>query len=216
MFARSVVIVHPDRPERLRAFYDGIPERWPFPYPLQSPGVSGLRCRPAAWWRNTSAAWGAYRAHHLAIEQALTDGVGSLLVLEDDAVFLPDFSARVRDTLEDMPDDAEMIYLGGQHLREAIYLEGRRHVVGCRNVNRAHAYGLIGAGIAKAYEWLHPGDHWNGIHHVDHAYGRLHESDSVRCYASRRWLVGQRAGYSDTDEAEQPERWWRDSRMGGE
>jgi hypothetical protein len=216
MFDRVVVIEHPDRPERLRAFYDGLPDPLPFPRPIRSPGVSGRRCRPAGWWRNTAAAWGAYRAHHHAIEQALTDGVESLLVFEDDATFLPDLADRMRATMADLPDDAAMIYLGGQHLREAIYLEGRRHVVSCRNVNRAHAYGLMGPGIAKAYEWLHPGDHWPVIHHVDHAYGRLHESGLIPCYASRKWLVGQRAGYSDTDQAQQPERWWRDSRMGGE
>lgn len=216
MFARVVVIEHPHRPERLQAFYDGLPERWPFPYPLRSPGVSGRRCRPAAWWKNTAAGWGAYRAHHHAIEQALTDGVESLLVFEDDAVFVPDFAARVQATLADLPGDAGMIYLGGQHLREAIYLEGRREVVGCRNVNRAHAYGLLGDGIVRAYEWLHAGDHWNGVHHVDHHYGRLHESGSLPCYASRKWLVGQRAGWSDTAETEELERWWRDTRMGGE
>lgn len=212
MFERVVVIEHPRRPDRLRAFWNDLPDGWPFPPPLRSAGVDGRRCRPPAWWRSTEDCWGATIAHHRAIEEALSAGFRSLLVLEDDAVFARGFSGAVVSLLATLPEDAGMVYLGGQHLREAIPDNG--DFVRCRNTNRAHAYGLVGAGMERVYEWLHPGDHWNGPHVVDHHYGRLHESGSLPCYAARRWLVGQRAGWSDTDEREHSERWWRDQRMG--
>lgn len=215
MFDRVVVISLPNRQARLRAFYDLLPADWPFPRPMPSPGIRGDRCRPANWWRGTPAAWGCYRAHNLAIEEALSDGFRSLLILEDDATFVPGFAALVQAVLADLPADAGMVYLGGQHLGEPIDV-GRREVVGCLNTNRAHAYGLVGDGMARVYEWLHPGDHWHGIYHADHHYGRLHETGSLPCYAARRWLVGQRAGWSDCDGEEHGERFWRDYRHGGE
>jgi len=214
MFDRVVVIEHPYRPERLEAFWGRLPSDWPFQQPVPLRGVDGRRCLAPSWWRGSPAAWGATAAHHRAIEWGLSSGSRSLLVLEDDAVFVPDFSAAVLAVLSIMLADAGMIYLGGQHLREAISVNGG--VVRCRNTNRAHAYGLVGPGMARTYEWLHAGEHWARPHVVDHHYGRLHESGSLACYAARRWLVGQAEGWSDTEDEHKPERWWRDTRMGGE
>lgn len=68
---------------------------------------------PPAWWRRSlpAGSWGCWDSHLRALASATS---GPLLVLEDDCVFAPG-AADVLAGLE-VPDDWDLIHLGGQHL----------------------------------------------------------------------------------------------------
>lgn len=204
MFDRVVVISLARRPDRLAGFYERLDGRLaPLPYPA----TDGQEDRPPAWWKTTPGAWGCYQSHRALIDAALADGVESILIFEDDATFVPDFAERLAGL--EVPDDCQMLYLGGQHLARPE--PGPPGFVRGRNVNRTHAYAVFGR---PALELLR--DHlrpepalWTARHHVDHHFGILHWSRRLAVYAVKPWLCGQADGVSDVSGRKVRARDWR-------
>lgn len=204
MFDRVVVISLARRPDRLAAFYDRLDGRLDaLPYPA----TDGQEERPPAWWKTTPGAWGCYRSHAAVIDAAIADGVERLLVLEDDATFVPDFCDRL--AAVEIPADCGQLYLGGQHLTKPEPVTAG--LVRGKNVNRTHAYAVFGrTALETLRDHLRPDPAiWTARHHVDHHYGILHRERRIGCYAVSPWLCGQAAGLSDVDGRKRPERAWR-------
>ena len=203
---RVVVISLARRPERLKAFRARFAAAWPGRDLEVAQAVDGKLAPAPDWWTATPGAWGCYRTHQRILEDAIHAGLRSVLVFEDDATFAPDFVAGLEAYWAALPADAGQVYLGGQHLAPPLPVNDL--VVRGRNVNRTHAYAVVGpAAIRELYRWLHSGRHWRGRHHVDHHFGRQHPS-GVPVYAPREWLCGQAAGASDISHRSAPERWW--------
>lgn len=202
----ALVISLARRQDRLEAFRARLPADWPLPLVEAFCGVDGHQEDRPTWWKATAGAWGCYRSHRAVVDWCLDKGVDRVLVLEDDATFAPDFSARVRDL--EVPGDAQQVYFGGQHL--AIPSRGPAGLVVGRNVNRTHAYALLGRQTLELVrEHLEPDPkRWKAKHHVDHHYGILHSEKRIRCYAVQPWLCGQAAGPSDVGKGSPNERWW--------
>jgi hypothetical protein len=204
MFDRVVVINLDRRPDRLAAFYERLNGRLDaMPYPA----TDGHEDPPPAWWKTTPGAWGCYQSHRAVIDYALAVEVESILVLEDDATFVPDFADRLA-ALEP-PADCGQLYLGGQHLSRAEPV-GPGLVRG-RNVNRTHAYAVFGRpALETLRDHLRPDPAiWKARHHVDHHYGLLHRERRIACYAVTPWLCGQAAGTSDVSGKPVKERMFR-------
>lgn len=206
MFDRVVVISLRHRQERLAAFR----ARWAAARPGMvaevCDAVDGQREQMPDGWSATAGALGCYRSHQAVIRQALDDGVERLLVLEDDVTFVHDFIERL-DGLA-IPADCEQLYLGGEHLRKP--LPGPPGFVRGRNVNRTHAYAVLGrralVTLQEHLRWDQAA--WGAKHHVDHRYGELHEAGGIVVYAVSPWLCGQAAGASDIDGKTWPARVW--------
>jgi hypothetical protein len=206
MFDAVFVISLARRPDRLGEFWKRLPADWPLPEPEIWEAVDGLAARPPAWWATPPGAWGCAVSHYLLLGHAADRGLESVLVLEDDATFAPDFSARLAGL--EVPADCEQLYLGGQHLATPEPVEGRADLVRGRNVNRTHAYGLLGReAIARVVEWIEPGP-WPCRHHVDHRLGAMHRARQVNVYAVRPWLCGQSEGLSDITNRKHKARAW--------
>ena len=207
MFDAVVVISLARRPDRLEAFWARLPRPWPLPWPEVVPAVDGQAEPPPAGWKATPGAWGCARSHHSILSWAIATGVERLLVLEDDVTFVPDFAARIAALA--VPEDTCQIYLGGQHLAKAEALPGREDLVRGLNVNRTHAYGVLGrAALETLRDWIEPSPAWNCRHHVDHRKGVLHRERRLAVYAVRPWLCGQAAGLSDITNRKAAARTW--------
>lgn len=206
MFDRVVVVSLKRRPDRLAAFQARASAAWPGQTIDVFPAVDGqLEERPKGW-KSQPGAWGCYRSHQAIIERAIADGIERLLVLEDDCTFLPGFSDRLASL--NPPADCQQLYLGGEHLENP--KPAAEGFVRGTNVNRTHAYALLGR---PALELVR--DHlrwdpaaWTAKHHVDHHLGLLHRSGQIAVYAVQPWMCGQAAGTSDVDGANRPERAW--------
>ncbi len=206
MFDRVVVISLARRPDRLEAFYGRLPDDWDLEPALPYPATDGRDEAPPDWWKTTAGAWGCYQSHRAAIDYAIAIGIDSILIFEDDATFVPDFCQRLADL--EVPSDCQMLYLGGQHLVRPE--PGPPGLVRGRNVNRTHAYALIGREALQAVrDHLRPGPHWTARHHVDHHFGILHRERRIGVYATSPWLCGQAAGTSDVSGRVVRERAWR-------
>lgn len=200
---RVAVINLDRRHDRWQAFQRGLPRDWPFPRPQAWRGIDVRRCPPPEWFNHDAGQWGCLRSHVRAIEDALNDGVESLLVLEDDAVFCDGFTGNVRNFFASVPDDWQMIFLGGCHTRgvrrainDVVEIPGY--------VTLAHAYLLCGDALQYAYDYLCR--HVPERPEVDHRLGAFAEETGCAVYAPRRWLVYQAAGFSDIRERARPQR----------
>lgn len=179
-----------------------LPRQWPWPQPQIRDAVDGrLLELPEEWKQAGSGAYGCAQSHLAALIDATEDGVESLLVLEDDAVFASDFADRLDTFCERVPDNWGMLMLGGQHLSRPLVVTAG--VVQCRNTQRTHAYVARGDTLKTL---IHTWTRWVG--HIDGALPIVQAT--VPTYAPYpRWLVGQTAGMSDVTNQNRPTRFWK-------
>jgi len=200
VFERVYVINLPRRRERIDAFFQQIPADWSFRFPERYAAIDGGLASPPDWWKGGEGAWGCYKAHLRILEDCLSNEINSVLILEDDAVCVEGFTEKVHTFWKHLPEDWEMIYLGGQHIQENIGLPRKVNEWVYRpfNVNRCHCYGLRGRKmIERAYKHLNNFSDWTVPHHVDHYLGELHKQMETGLYVPKEWLVAQSEGKSD-------------------
>lgn len=207
-FERVVVISLARRRDRLSGFLQRVREiSWPFREPEVFAGVDGERATPPEGWVDGKGAWGCRQSHARVLEECLTRGVKSVLILEDDAHFEEGFS-RVGDVVQRTPADWEILMLGGQHIGEqrSPPIPVEPGIVRCVNAQRCHAYGVRGAAIAGLYKlWRtwYPG--LPG--HCDHQLGPWAGARGT-AYAPTPFVVSQGGSLSDICGRVQPVRNW--------
>ncbi len=213
-YDRVVCINLDNRPEKFEQFQKGLPEGFIFGHVERYQAISGTRVKSPDWWHGGNGAWGCYCSHRRIIEECLNAGLNSVLIFEDDAVFCSDFNRKVDEFHNALPNDAEWVYYGGQLLKTLtnppIKINDLVYVP--YNVNRTHAYGIIGReALQEIYKFL-CGRKWGDTpHHIDHHYGALHGSGRVNTYCPAHWFVDQRAGKSDVAFRMKKNLHWKDA-----
>ncbi len=184
-----------------------------------TPAYRGDEMLAPDWFHASAGAWGCLKSHIRVLEDALRDGVQSLLVLEDDCIWLPESARLAREFLGEVPADWGQIYFGGQ-LRAKFPREALPGKVAClraRSVHRTHAYAVARATlpsllqhIQQASDYRRAAARKNGKkRHLDHQLEAAHQSGAWPVYVPSYWLAGQRANYSVVRQREEPERWWQ-------
>lgn len=209
---RAVCINLDRRPDRWEQFQRNCPvagvERFA--------AIDGRKCRPPEWWRQGGGAWGCMMSHIRILEAALMDGLdqrgGVLLVLEDDALFPPDFAEKAEQFLLAVPKDWDQLYFGGQHrgVRSRPPQRINGEVIRPYMVNRTQAYAVRGEFMRVLYRHLcnWPDHARHPRHHVDHRMELLHASGRHNVYAPTRWIIGQAGGKSDVSGRMAQDRFW--------
>lgn len=207
-FDRVCVISLKSRPDRLKYFFDNLPDPWILGDIEIFDAIDGYGEKIPNDWKSGRGAWGCYQSHLAIIKKAIDDHIDNLLIFEDDAIFCDDFNNKVLLFLNNLPPDWEMFYLGGQHLKMPKQLI-LNNVVGVgTNINRTHAYGLSASGMYKIYNWLVDNKQWKRGHHIDHHYGVLQETGGIAPYCPLIWMVGQNEGLSNISRKRTSARWW--------
>lgn len=204
VFDRVVVINLKRRSDRLVKFWaQDVWKEWPFKTPEVFEGIDGSLVPHPKGWTHGNGTWGCMQSHRQVLEKAIQEGADSILVLEDDAGFLPGFAGGVRTFLENVPGDWDGLYLGGQHLDSVAHAPqlAAPGVVKVYNPNRAHAYAVRGQYMRDLYAELCA---FSG--HCDALMGPF--AGKHRVYAPATWLVSQTGGPSDISGANDKERVW--------
>lgn len=200
-FDRIVVINLRRRPDRLGNFWGELDDHeWLLKKPELFYAVDGNKVPVPKDWQDGGGAWGCMQSHRQILEQAIMDGVKRLLVLEDDMCLGPDFTTRINDFLQRVPDDWGQLMLGGQHINNTpVHVE--EGIVKCTNCQRTHAYAVRGEYMRALYQ------HWCSTKgHCDHRMGEIQHLYNV--YAPDPFIFGQAEGKSDISGALNPRKFW--------
>lgn len=206
MFDRVVLINLKRRPDRLEAFRARQKEAgWELPEPTVFEAVDGSKVGVPTYFQSGGGAWGCCRSHVRVCEQAVMDGVESLLVFEDDVTWKADEGGRsaweqLRRFMAAVPADWEQLMLGGQHLQPALPTPAPG-VVRCTNCQRTHAYAVRGKAIKDLLGLWYPANR-----HIDHVMGPWQKDRKV--YAPERFVFGQAEGKSDINGRHNPAKFW--------
>ena len=206
VFSRVVVISLPRRLDRWRQFIYDLPAGWPFGPPLRFPAIDGNQVDVPGWWKEGAGAWGCYLSHRKVLEDCLRDGIDSVLVLEDDALFCEDFPLEVRHFLHAVPADWQLLFLGGEHIELEKGLPKRVNDWAYQpyNVNRMHAYAIrTRAMLQRLHSHFQDTEHWVAKHHVDFHLGEFQKRDSTGIFVPKHWLVYQAEGRSDVSKQDE-------------
>ncbi|WP_367873277.1 glycosyltransferase family 25 protein [Luteolibacter sp. Populi] len=199
----------PDRRERIERHLDELG--------LAGPGeitwvkaISGDMCWPPSWFKAGGGAWGCLQTHLRLVQEAIMDGIGNYLVLEDDAVFHARAPDHLQLLMDELPPDWGQLYLGGQHLQKPQAVDGTSFVLRGSCINRTHAFALhrramaiFQQHIANAPDYIERAP-W----HVDHQLGIAHERRDWKVYTPAWWLAGQDDGGSNISGRANPRMWW--------
>jgi hypothetical protein len=194
------------RPDRLEQFWNELNgAKWPFAKPEVFFAIDGDKVGVPKFWQTGGGSYGCMRSHLTLLERAIQDDVGSILVLEDDAVFSKNFAKDVARFLRKVPGDWECLMLGGQHVNsEPIPIAPGIVRAGCGGgIQRTHCYALRGQEPMKALyrTWA------NAAVHCDWVMGPC--MAKFNTYAPDPFLIGQAEGHSDISGRRNPAKFWR-------
>ena len=171
--------------------------------------VDGVRATIPAWWQSGPGAWGC-RASQLAVLQAAQrDGLETVLILEDDAHFHHRAQEWLGVMMSLVPDDWDLLFLGGQHMVEPKPMADPRLLKG-RGITRTHAYAVHRRAFASLIEQVSDDSRYqaNPGWHIDHQYAHGIADGQWKAYAPAWWLAAQEEGRSDIGEQSFSRRWW--------
>ena len=201
-FFERVVIINlkrrEDRKMRLEKLIKA--SKWPFAKPIWFDAVDGDLVPVANNWAAGGGAWGCKRSWCRVLEEALNDGVQSILVFEDDAIWRGDFASQVDEFLKRVPANWECLFFGGQNMKTPNTID--EGIAVSVNTQRTHCIGLQKEGIKKAYVNMMNAD-W----HIDHKFGP--ETGKWKtAFQPEPFLVGQDGCKSDISGRNDHTRFW--------
>jgi len=210
-FDRVVVINLKKRTDRLAKFYQTLKRcDWPFRQPEVFVAVDERSISVPEKFINMRSALACTCSHQQVMEQAISDKVKSLLILEDDVCFKDDFHIRIKRFLKTVPADWDGLMIGGQHVcktgKATLIKSG---VVRCMDCERCHCYALRGSYLRKLCQRLKSRGNFHGQICNDIIMGRdpaLQMAHNV--YAPKLFLAGQERSWSDISKTVFPRRFW--------
>jgi hypothetical protein len=143
------------------------------------------------------------QSHRQVLERAITERVGSVLVIEDDVCFVRDFAVKADAFLRNVPKDWDQLMLGGQFFHDSRRDAVAPGVLRVTQCERTHCYALRGRAIRELYQYWHA----QATGHCDWHMGDWQEK-GYNVYAPESFLAGQDAGPSDISGATNPRKFW--------
>lgn len=194
------------RPDRWKGFCT---QNWPWPVQRFAAWDAAVSQAPS-WWKQGNGAWGCFQSHTTILNMAMRAKWKNVLIMEDDAWKVDDFDRRWKSALADVPDDWDMLYLGGLHLIEAKDRPApdnkwpppervTDHVLRGNNINLCHAVAFRDKAIPAILQqvWETAGSLRDRRQHIDYCLGSMHPR--FKTYAIHPWLIRQKP-FSDYSE----------------
>lgn len=210
-----VISLTKKRPNKVSEFMSNLPKNWNIGAVNIFNAIDGQTEDLPIWWpERMKGSYGCLKSHLSILNNILEQDLSNTLIIEDDAIFCDHFIQRLTNVCEELPNDWEQLYLGGQHLGK--YKIVKKYLVRAENINRTHCYIINNKVVAqKIINNLINKNFWisnltKNKYHIDYAYGIMHKNNSVITYAAKPFLVGQRSNkFSDTgSQISNIDRWW--------
>lgn len=210
LFERAVVIgLH-----RIPEFFTSLGLDWcgwhANPIELFS-AIDARHCKPPPSWGNEiPGLWACGESHRQVIVRALSDGIGSILIMEDDCRFTqdPDVGIYLDQFFSDLPTDWQALMFGGQVEVE----NGKTTPISSRvsrcdgHVERLHCYALTRKGMQIYHDALCE----QTAEPNDYRWGRIQAEGRLRTYRIEPFIAYQAAGRSAISGRIEANRIWDD------
>jgi hypothetical protein len=161
------------------------------------------------WFKAGYGAWGCYMSHLHVLMTAIHDKLDNYLVLEDDAIFVPEYREHIATLARKVPANWGQLYLGGSHQASPEMLDP--WIYACHSVDRTHAFAVSSRAFRPMLTHLMETElfTWQKrSRHIDQVLQKAHEKCLWPVYAPTWWFAGQRGGLSTISLDMQPDRWW--------
>jgi len=154
---------------------------------------------------------GCLISHLNLIKHCKEVGYSKVLILEDDAEFLPKFEYNFSERVRNLPTAWTMLYFGGNHTltdpdaRSAHPIPSSKYIIKCCYTLTTHAYGLKAAAYDVIINALHPPDkvfNESLRQSLDLYYAELQWKKLVNAYSFYPALITQSDGFSDIQQCE--------------
>ncbi len=154
---------------------------------LRAAGFDDVR-----WFPATEGGEEGCTASHLALWERLVAEDATVLVLEDDAEFGPEFGPLLNLVLDELPADWDLLFLGGLDVTTPTPVSSR--VARTHASMFTHAYMATPKALAWSLEQVRGHDApldvvWSG------------RMPALKVYRAMPWLVGQEDGWSDIEQS---------------
>lgn len=190
---QSFVINLDESTERLAAFRASFDPVWPWEHrPIRRHrGFRMDRIHVPGWFQLSAGACGCLAAHASLWDFAGYRKVEHMAVFEDDARAAPDFAERIMPFLDAVPDDWDIIYLGGKVSAPSKYKPQRVNNLVVRVPRVAGTWGYI---VRRRFAEQRMADLTRfPLEHVDQ---RIIKLGGVYYAPRNEWLVHHAAGKS--------------------
>jgi len=168
---------------------------------------NAFTCNPYGYTKGLLSAEVACLYSHLTlIKHCKEQRYATVLILEDDAEFLPKFEFNFSERWRLAPKDWSMFYFGGNHTltdpdaHRAHPIPGSKHIIKCCYTLTTHAYALKDEVYDVIINALEPPDkvfNDNLRQSLDLYYAELQWKRQVNAYAFYPALITQSDGFSD-------------------
>lgn len=190
-FDRVVIINLDRRKDRWEAIQQKLSKiNWPFKEPERFSAYNGEKLPAPVGWTYGAGTWGCLLSHREILSRAIQDDLDSVLVLEDDIFFAPDFENKVLSFIKGLPLDWDQIMFGGQFFDNSKVYDISPEIRKVSLCHRAHAYAVRGSFMRYMYAKL-----CASYGHVDHILNTF--QDRFNVYTPTHFLIGQDGSPSD-------------------
>lgn len=186
-----------ERLERFQAVYPSI-----LPTYNVHAALTGDEVTPPDWWKTTANRW-ALVQNNINILKSV-DKSEPVLIFEDDACFCENFETLYNDFLANIPENADMAYLGGWHIDNGLNapIKVTDKILRGRSVLLDHAKIIFPKAIDRVIAWYEM-ENWGCQHAQDWRNVQLHLMNDFYAYCPFVFMVGQAGGLVSTlDELE--------------
>ena len=90
--------------------------------------TNGSDFTPPTWWTGGNGGWGCMNTHVRIWQDAFSNRHERVLIFEDDAILIDNFISLLDEFMEEVPEDWDQIYLGGQHRPHVGMISKREHL----------------------------------------------------------------------------------------
>lgn len=136
--------------------------------------------------------WRGCRESHMKLWSQAVEEDRTILVMEDDVTFVPNFRAHLDRVLAETPEDFDVLFLGGYERARVGPVSDT--VARSRSVMWTHAYVATPAALEYSLRMVR-----NKDTHIDRVWSSY--MGALKVYRAVPWLVGQEDGWSDTGDA---------------
>lgn len=193
------------RADRLRRFRQRVYQAaWGFRQPERFEAIDGQAVTPPASWPESRGAWGISLSHVGVLRHALAQGAERVLVLEDDAIFVPSFMGKAERWLRQVPTHWDALMLGGKHCSPPVGINAstvRVYTAVCM-----HGYAIRGRLLSDLAQYIEQTQATPQAAQCDWKFAELMPRYNV--YAPTPFLIGQGRDQSDNTGMATVEQWW--------